>query len=297
MRNLSTEYQNHLNEGVTTLCWCWKLTRTDNTVLGFTDHDVDVTVDGTTYEAQSGFTATAVDHDLGLSVPTMEVEGVLSSDNLTEEDLQAGLWDNATIELYRANWSDPTQYVMVRKGTVGEVSRNQHTFMAELRGLAYALNQALGRTYKYSCDAELGDSRCGVNLNGGLYTATGSVLQLLGHSRWFSSAELSNFPTQWFTGGALTWTTGANVGLTQGVRLFNNTTGTPQVELWFPLPYTIQAGDDFSIVVGCDKQFATCRHRFNNIKRFRGFPHMPDPSKIFTYPDVNAVHDGGSLYE
>lgn len=297
MRSIGAGLQAHLDSGVTTLCWCWKLIRTDGVTMGFTDHDVDVAFSSVVYEAASGFSATAVDSDLGLSVPTMEIEGVLSSDNLTEGDLQAGLWDNAAVELWRVNWADTSQRVLIRKGTVGEVVRNHHTFTAELRGLAHELNQAMGRTYKYSCDATLGDSRCGVNLGGGLYTATGSVLQLLGHSRWFSSVELNSFPTQWFTGGKLTWTTGANQGLSQGVRLFTNTAGTAQVELWFPMPYEIQSGDDFTILVGCDKQFATCRYRFNNIRNFRGFPHMPDPSKVFTYPDPNAVHDGGSLYE
>jgi hypothetical protein len=29
----------HLASGTTTLAWCWRITRADGQVLGFTDHD------------------------------------------------------------------------------------------------------------------------------------------------------------------------------------------------------------------------------------------------------------------
>ena len=39
MKSLSPALQAHLDDGTTTLAWCWKITRSDGEVLGFTDHD------------------------------------------------------------------------------------------------------------------------------------------------------------------------------------------------------------------------------------------------------------------
>ena len=57
MKSLPPSLQSHLDTGATTLAWCWRVTRGDGAVLGFTDHDRDLTFDGTTFEAAAGLTA------------------------------------------------------------------------------------------------------------------------------------------------------------------------------------------------------------------------------------------------
>ena len=57
MKTLPAALQSHLDTGATTLAWCWRVTRRDGVTLGFTDHDRDLTFDGATYEAATGFTA------------------------------------------------------------------------------------------------------------------------------------------------------------------------------------------------------------------------------------------------
>src|SRR5581483_11124835 len=128
MKTLPAGMQDHLNSGATTLCWCWKIVRRDGAVQGFTDHDEDVVFDGTAYAAASGFTASEVDSSLGLSVDNLSVAGALSSDTLNEADLAAGRYDNAQIEIWRVNWMNPAQRVLMRKGTLGEVKRGKTAF-------------------------------------------------------------------------------------------------------------------------------------------------------------------------
>jgi uncharacterized phage protein (TIGR02218 family) len=91
MKTLPTGLQSHLSSGATTLCWCWKLTRRDGVVQGFTDHDVPVTFDALAYGAVSGFTASEVQSKLGLAIDNLTVVGALSSATLNEDDLAAGL--------------------------------------------------------------------------------------------------------------------------------------------------------------------------------------------------------------
>ena len=77
----------HLEGAVTTICHCWRLTRRDGVVKGFTDHDRRLTVDGTPFEPLTGFSATEARDTLGLAVDTVDVEGALSSDEIDEADI------------------------------------------------------------------------------------------------------------------------------------------------------------------------------------------------------------------
>ena len=60
MNALSPALQAHLDDGSTTLSWCWRISRTDGVTLGFTDHDRVLTFDGTPFEPESGFAASEV---------------------------------------------------------------------------------------------------------------------------------------------------------------------------------------------------------------------------------------------
>jgi uncharacterized phage protein (TIGR02218 family) len=176
MRVLPAELQDHLDSGATTLCWCWRITRNDGVAFGFTDHDRDLAFDGTTFEASTGFTGTEISGAVGLNVDTLDVEGALKSERLSEADLVAGLYDNALIEIYRVNWQDTAQRVLMRYGNLGEVSRSRHHFSAEIRGLAHELQQPKGRIIQYGCDADLGDARCTVDLDQPAYRSDNGVV-------------------------------------------------------------------------------------------------------------------------
>jgi uncharacterized phage protein (TIGR02218 family) len=107
MKELPPDLAAHLATGVTTLCWCWRLTRRDETRQGFTDHDGDLVFDGTTFEAAAGFTASEIKDAVGLSVDNLEVTSALKSERLAEADLAAGLYDDARVEIFRVNWEAP----------------------------------------------------------------------------------------------------------------------------------------------------------------------------------------------
>lgn len=149
MKSLLPALQIHLDGGATTLCWCWRITRRAGDTLGFTDHDVNLVFDGTIFEAASGFVSTEIRESIGLSVDNLEVESALNSSSLTEEALAAGDFDDAGIEVFRVNWAEPDQRLLMRKGTIGEVRRSGNAFAAEVRGLAHYLQQPQGRVFQY----------------------------------------------------------------------------------------------------------------------------------------------------
>lgn len=295
MKTISPDLQAHLNSGTTTLCWCWKIVRNDSVTLGFTDHDVAVTFDGVTYEAVSGFTASDVQSTLGLAVDNLTVLGALSSGAITEADLAAGLYDNSSIEIWRVNWSAPDMRVLMRKGNLGEVTRGKTAFQAEVRGLAHLLNQPVGRAYGYSCDADLGDARCAIDLSNPLYRGVGTVATITDQRR-FTASGLDSFADQWFSGGKLTWTSGANANRAMEVKRHGVVGARVSVELWQQMSESIAVGDAFIVTAGCDKQFSTCKAKFDNAVNFRGFPYMPGNDAVTAYPTQTQTLDGGSRY-
>lgn len=273
MKKLSAALAAHLESGATTLCWCWRLTRNDGARLGFTDHDRDIAFDGTTFEAAAGFSASDIRDAVGLSVDNMEVESALSSGRLEEDDLAAGLYDAAGVEIYRVNWQAPDQRVLIRAGSLGEVRRAGQAFTAEVRGLAEQLQQPSGRLFQYTCDADLGDSRCGVDLTA--YRLVGAILAARS-GRELIVSGLGSYLTGWFSRGLVTFTAGANAGHAFEVKQYTaSSDGTLTIELWQEPRHRPQVGDAFTVTAGCDKRFDTCRSKFSNGPNFRGFPHMP----------------------
>ena len=281
MKTLSPAFQAHLDTGTTTLAWAWRLTRADGTRLGFTDHDRDLVFDGTTFEAAAGFTASEIKDAVGLSVDNLDVEGALQSGRLEEAQLAGGAFDDARIEIFRVNWQDPAQRLLMRTGSLGEVKRTGSAFTAEVRGLAHYLGQPKGRLYQYTCDADVGDARCGVALSSAAYRGTGTVLAAAS-ARSFTAAGLGPFASGWFDRGLVTFTSGANLGQAVEVKRHGLAIGTVAIELWQQLPAIPAAGDAFTVTAGCDKHIGTCRAKFANAVNFRGFPHMPGNDFVTT---------------
>lgn len=296
VKTLSSGLQAHLDGRATKMCYCWKVTRNDGLVQGFTDHDNVLTFGGVTYEASSGFTATQFAASTGLAVDNLEVEGALSSDSINEDDLAAGHYDNAKVEVYWVNWSNVAQRHIVSRGFIGEVKRTGVMFQAELRGLSNALQQKTGRKYQRYCNAVVGDARCGINLANAAYRGSGAV-DIASSSRTFTVTGLGGFSDDWFTAGVVNWLTGANAGQSMEVKLHNFINGTVSIELWQAMPFEIETGDTFTVTVGCKQDAATCNSKFNNIANFRGFNLIPGPDMLLFYPKQGDDDlDGGSLF-
>jgi uncharacterized phage protein (TIGR02218 family) len=163
--------------------------------------------------------------------------------------------------------------------SLGEVSRAGSAFTAEVRGLAHYLQQPKGRLYQSGCDADLGDARCGVDLDDPAFRGTGTVLAA-SSPRLFTASGLDAYQAGWFTRGLATFTSGANAGRAQEVKRHTLAGSAATIELWQPMALAIAPGDAFTVTAGCDKQFATCKAKFANAVNFRGFPHMPGPDYV-----------------
>lgn len=293
MRTIGEDLKVHLAGDATTTCHAWKLICRDATVLGFTDHDHDLAFSSTTFLAASGYQASDWDDANGLSAPSSDVAGALTSDAISETDIAAGKYDGARVELYLVNWAQPSQHIRLKVLEIGEITRTSSHFRAELRGMAHKLSQTRGRIYARRCDATFGDSRCGKNA--AAYTSSATIVSAPDATRALVSG-LDAHASGTFRHGLLTFTSGVNDGASTDIESHVRSDGSVMLIFWLPLPARPSPGDTFTIVAGCDKSFATCQARFDNAENFRGFPHVPGADFTYSYADGDTEHDGGPLY-
>ena len=83
----------------------------------------------------------------------------------------------------------------------------------------------------------------------------------------------------YFDQGQITFTSGANNGLSRLIKSFKHTSGA--ITLATPLPTAPAAADTFTALPGCDLSMATCTSKFSNLLHFRGTPFVPTPETAF----------------
>lgn len=295
MKTIPSALAGHLAGRVTTCACCWIVTRRDGVNLGFTDHDRTLTVESVVCQPENGLGATAMTGGPGLATGGGEVEGSLSGPALASADLDAGLWDGAEVRVYLVNWNASDEPLLMRRAHIGEVVRTGDAFRAELRGLAHLLEARRGRVFSRTCDADVGDSRCGIDLSLAPYRGDASVIACPDLST-LTVSGLESFSDGWFTGGRFSVTSGAQSGFASEIAMHSTQDGNARIALWQPLVTALEAGTSVTLTAGCDKGFATCQAKFANGLNFRGFPHMPGTDFVLSYPTRNTVeNDGGAL--
>lgn len=281
MKTISPALQTHLSNELATLATLIKITRSDAQIMGFTSFDKDLVVSGVTYKADGAFQASAIQNRAALSTDNLDIIGMLDSASISEADLRAGLYDHARIDVYLCNWADLSQgVVQLRRGWLGQVKVIGGKFQAELRGLHDLLQRPFGKVYSPECRHTFGDGNCTINL--AAQTVTGSVSSVADASRFTDTARSEADGI--FEYGLLTWSSGANAGLSMEVKSYVG----KQFTLWLPMPHAIGVGDAYAVYKGCDKRFATCQSVFNNTVNFGGFPHLPGVDRILNYPDARS---------
>ncbi|MGN6101715.1 MAG: DUF2163 domain-containing protein [Devosia sp.] len=296
MRTLDPDYAAHLASGSTTLATCWRLARRDGGVLGFTDHDRTLSFDGTDFVPASGLEGSEAAQKLGAQVATSEVVGILTSDAIAEDDMLLGRYDGAVVETFRVNWRDVGVRDLVSKATIGEITRADGRFTAELRSGQAALNVAKGRLYQSLCDARLGDARCGIDLDDVRYRATATVAGIADRYR-LEVAGVEAFGEGWFGFGTAAWGTGRRSGVADEILSHTRPGGADILQFAAPVGDWVVAGDTLTVTAGCDRRFATCIAKFANSVNFRGFPHIPGSDFVLRYPKPGAVLNGAPLVE
>lgn len=282
MKTISNALSNHLDEEVTTICSCWKITRLDGTVFAFTDHDQDLTIDNILYESQHGYNRTAIESNSDFSVDNLEVTGFLDSDKIEESELRAGLFDRANVEIFVVNWKDLSQGIMkMRRGWFGEVTMGQNgLFTTEIRGLNQALSHNFIELFTPECKADFCDTRCKLTLAD--YEQATTITATNSRDTFTLNVDITE-PAQGFIGGTIRFTSGDNDGAVMEIIDYDDL--TKEVAVFTPFPYDPEVGQTVVIASGCDKRRDTCV-TYGNVVNMRAEPDVPGQDELYDYPDA-----------
>lgn len=273
----------------------WKLERRDGVTLLIAGCPEAIVHDGETYEPEGGLDATAHRREASLRDHSLEAAGIISSDRITFEDLDAGLYNGARLTMklvdLRYPWAAPatTSVFVVRR-----VSFDGEGWRAEIEGITALLKRVTGRVYGAACPYKFGSAspdaagRAGCGIDATLWTqydvevATVTSDRLVFEAKSSAPNELPTSADDWYTDGWLIWATGDNAGITCDIRDFVNT--SREITLHLETPYPIQVGDRFAIVAGDDHSFTTCKDKFSNAANFGGDPFIPGTAKAVQTP-------------
>lgn len=162
MKAISPELKARMQRGVTTLASCIRVRRRDAKSFYFTDHDEPLEFENQTYLPYHAFSRASVPTSIELEVDSSEFRAILNSKAVKREEIANGLFDYAEVEIFLVDYELPTAgKCSLRLGWLGEVqTREDGTYIAEIRGLTQVLAQRLGDAYTPECRTDLGSKLC-----------------------------------------------------------------------------------------------------------------------------------------
>lgn len=264
-KTIASGLDTHQQGGSTTVGYLLRLTRRDGVVIGLTSDSESLTLDGVFYD-NSGLDVASVIAAAGLAVDHAEFSTLNDGEVFEVQDIQSGVWTNAAFLIGKYNIRAPSGGVEpVNAGTMGGLQILDGRVVAEFRGLQQYLQQPIGLVIGKNCAVRFGSPRCGKDLGPLTFSA---AVTTAGQQVFTATALIQ--ADDYFGNGELTWTSGANSGLTVGVKTF----AAGVVGLMLPMFITVEIGDAFDIVKGCRKRLSDCKDN-NNVLNFQGFPHLP----------------------
>lgn len=285
MKTIPAPLLAHLQGQALTVAFGILVQRADGVQLRLTGGDQDVTISGVplngtatgslTYLAEPGLTVSNLRSTEGWEVDNLEGT-LLEGGVVTRSDVLRGLWDGAAWTLFRYNWASPSDGIEVLKcGRLGIVKPRTGHFVVEFRDLRQALQSEHAVVTQVDCRNELGDARCGVNL--APYTHTGTVTSAA-NAQVFTDTSRTQ-AGDYFGNGYLTWTGGANAGVTVKIKSYDGATDTFTLVRAMLSP--ILAGDTYTAIRGCRKRRTEdCAGIFSNVLNFDGEPDKPKVNDI-----------------
>lgn len=270
----------------------WTITRTDSTVLYFTNHDREIIYDGNTYTPAGGFDGSADRLDGGLREHNKTAKGLITSDRITIEDCMGGVYEDAVVTESSIDWRYPWAGVIyTRKWWVDRVKFDGEIFEAEMAGPSRNLRNQVGDIWARTCRHRLGEfdatTLIGCTVDTSLYTTTSvDILGTLDTNKRMvfvvDPATLSSPADGYFDDGEVIFTSGANSGRTAPIKSW--TSADSKIVLQVEMPFEIAAGDVCSLVAGCNRTFVDCRDKFNNVVEFGGSRFQPFTDRMLTTP-------------
>jgi uncharacterized phage protein (TIGR02218 family) len=268
-------------------CWSadlFTLSLADGTTIYLTSSDQAITANGHLYTNQSmTIERNTWEVKNTTDVPQLEIQmyssGTDFNGNNFKQLAHQGVLDGGYVQLDRAfmpnygNLSLGT--VTLFGGSVSTVTVSATGVKIIVKGMNVLMQQFMPKNmFQLGCTHTLYDAGCTASRSAHTLTTTaGAGSNNIGVA--WSSAP-SNFAQ--YSLGTLKVLSGAGEGQIRTVQSVTNTF----IQVAYPFYEVLEAGDSFSITLGCDKTLATCTSVFANEQHYRGFPFIPPPETAYS---------------
>lgn len=257
-----------------TVATWWRVYRRDGVALGFTTHDRDLSFDGIRHRATPGMLPSAVRLSVDLEDDEAAVEGALNHAAIRENELAAGRYDGARVEMGVIDWQGGETHTLYA-GTIAGVTREGDRFSADMQSLKAALARDPVPRTGPACRAEFCGPGC--DLNGQAFE-TRALVTAVDEAANRVTTDVAD--TRHFAHGTLRFLDGPQAG--DHFAVLATEGGALSVDK--PLAAGAIAGMRVVLRQGCDHTIATCAARFANAVNFRGEPHLPGGDILTRYP-------------
>lgn len=243
-----------------------------------------------TFDSQSLiFTKGSNKVTIGVEVATLDLTVTADVSHLIGstpwlQAIRQGILDGATLLVERLIMPTLGDYhlgtYIVFSGIVGDVALGRYSADITVNSDLVLLNIPMPRNvYQPGCLNTLFDGSC--TLSKAAFGVTGTILA--GTTNILLYTDLAK-PVGWFASGTLTFTSGALLGQSVGVKDY---AVVGSLSMYEPLSAVPAPGDTFIAYAACPKTQSACGNAdptvappFNNLIHFRGFPYVPAPETV-----------------
>lgn len=272
-------------KGTAVICSLVKVVANDGTTLAICNHTRNLIFEAETYLAWP-FQPTQFQQMQGLTPDNAEVSTVMA-EPFSDIKLRGRKWSGARVTYQLVNPVDTSLGPMLKKiGFIGDLTVRRFDVTSQFRSLGQKLSQSIGEMVMEDCIVvELGDAMCGVDLDGdtvdGWPITTNATVTAVSNQQQITVNIGTPRPDDFYARGSAIWTAGNNLDIE--MHILKNTGNA--ITLFVPAYFLMQIGDTVTLIAGCDRKRGTCRDKFANAKRFKGYPDLPGRSKILKFPE------------
>jgi len=251
----------------------WRVYRRDGIALGFCSHDRDLTFGGITHRAAPGMVPAAIRLTADLTEESAGVEGALSHDAISEDDLAAGLFDDAAVDVGIVDWETLDHHI-IYTGTLGRIEDDRRGFSGELKSAKSVLEQDLVPRTSPTCRAAFCGRGCG--LSSVRFTSRVSLVDL---DIELNRVRFAGIASEDYLDGHARFLEGPQTGIAFAIV----STDEGWLTLDRPISEGLVLGTAAELREGCDHTLTTCANRFGNAINFRGEPFLPGNDLLARY--------------
>ncbi len=279
MKNINKNLMQSLQAENPTIAKCLKITLTNDDILAFTEYSKDLIIDDIVFKSSNGFEENKIQQYSDITASEEEVVAFIDNYNIKKDDVFAGLFNNAKVEIFYVDYNN-VEYgkIPITNGFISRINFKDDKIYFSISGILSLLEKTIGETYSPLCRAGFCDKKCSLNMEN--HTFSGEICEIISSTEFICTGEdIINKDVNYFKYGLITFKSGKNKDKKIEIKQSNGSNLILNTKLF----YSLEIGDKFEIITGCDKKFSTCIEKFNNAANFRGEPNLPRTTKIYKF--------------